>query len=102
MNGFSSALFTKHLQAESDELNNLFQKIYSGSNPDIQRAMNKSFTESGNSGTSICTSHLQFTYFLFLHLPTGGTVLSTNWNEVGSAPVEVKPPDGTEYHHWKK
>lgn len=34
-------------QADVDPLNNLFQKIYSESNPEIQRAMNKSFTESG-------------------------------------------------------
>jgi suppressor of G2 allele of SKP1 len=32
---------------------------------------------------------------------SGGTVLSTNWSEVGKAPVEVKPPDGMEYKHWE-
>lgn len=31
---------------------------------------------------------------------TGGTVLSTNWNEVGSQKVEVKPPTGTEFRPW--
>lgn len=30
----------------------------------------------------------------------GGTVLSTNWNEVGSGKVDVKPPSGTEFRPW--
>lgn len=30
----------------------------------------------------------------------GGTVLSTNWNEVGPQKVEVKPPTGTEFRPW--
>ncbi|XP_046561999.1 LOW QUALITY PROTEIN: protein SGT1 homolog, partial [Haliotis rubra] len=58
-------------------LNSLFQQIYSGRTDDSQAssAMLKSFYESG------------------------GTVLSTNWTEVGKDKVEVKPPDGLE---WKK
>jgi hypothetical protein len=42
----------------------------------IRRAMNKSFQESG------------------------GTVLSTNWSEVGSKKVEGTPPKGLEMHKW--
>ena len=42
-----------------------------------RRAMNKSFQESG------------------------GTVLSTNWSEVGKSQVEVKPPDGMEFKKWE-
>lgn len=56
-------------------LNEMFQKIYGDANDDVRRAMNKSFQESG------------------------GTVLSTNWSEIGKEKTEVKPPDGME---WKK
>lgn len=43
------------LQPENDAVNSLFQKIYSDSNPEIQRAMNKSFTESGKATNSLQT-----------------------------------------------
>lgn len=32
---------------------------------------------------------------------SGGTVLSTNWKEVGSAPVKGSPPQGLEMKDWK-
>jgi hypothetical protein len=41
-----------------------------------RKAMNKSFQESG------------------------GTVLSTNWDEIQKDKVEVKPPDGMEFKKW--
>ncbi|XP_030056417.1 protein SGT1 homolog isoform X2 [Microcaecilia unicolor] len=56
-------------------LNQLFQQIYSDGTDEVKRAMNKSFMESG------------------------GTVLSTNWSDVGKKKVEVKPPDDME---WKQ
>ena len=74
----------KSLAAEAEEkkegeaaLNEMFQKIYADANDDVRKAMNKSFQESG------------------------GTVLSTNWNEIGKEKVDVKPPDGMEYKQWE-
>jgi len=73
----------KLLAAEAEEkkegeqaLNEMFQKIYSDANDDVRKAMNKSFSESG------------------------GTVLSTNWNDIGAAKTDVKPPDGMEFKKW--
>jgi len=51
-------------------LNALFRTIYAGADDDTRRAMQKSYVESA------------------------GTCLSTNWKEVGKAPVPVTPPDG--------
>lgn len=36
---------------------------------------------------------------LVLQMESGGTVLSTNWSDVGKRKVEVNPPDDME---WKK
>lgn len=31
---------------------------------------------------------------------SGGTVLSTNWDEVKKEEVTVKPPDGCDFRKW--
>ena len=57
-------------------MNEFFQKLYADADEDTRRAMMKSYVESG------------------------GTTLSTNWDEVRKAPVTVKPPEGSEYKKW--
>uniref|UniRef100_T1KD61 SGS domain-containing protein n=1 Tax=Tetranychus urticae TaxID=32264 RepID=T1KD61_TETUR len=63
----------KNNEGSADDL---FRQIYANGSEEVRRAMVKSFTESG------------------------GTVLSTNWNQVSKGKTEVKPPDGCEFKKW--
>jgi hypothetical protein len=38
---------------------------------------------------------------LFLQVESNGTVLSTNWKDVGSKKVQGSPPDGMELKKWE-
>jgi len=58
------------------DINSLFSKIFESGDENTKKAMMKSMQESG------------------------GTVLSTNWEEVGKKRVEVSPPDGMEFKKW--
>ena len=59
--------------ATPENVDDMFRKIYMSGDDNQRRAMNKSFVESN------------------------GTVLSTNWKDVGRKKVSVKVPEGTEY-----
>ena len=63
-------------EEDGDATSKFFKTLYSGATPDQQRAMMKSFQESG------------------------GTVLSTDWSQVGSKPVNPEPPEGMEAKNW--
>ncbi|GMH08947.1 hypothetical protein Nepgr_010787 [Nepenthes gracilis] len=58
-------------------VNQLFKGIFRNADEDTRRAMEKSFVESN------------------------GTVLSTNWKEVGLKKVEGNPPQGMEMKKWE-
>lgn len=61
----------------AQSIDELLKDIYSKGSDETKRAINKSFQESN------------------------GTVLSTNWDEVSQAQVDVKPPDGCEFRKWE-
>lgn len=66
----------KETNPTDGSVDELFREIYEKGGDEVRRAMNKSFTESA------------------------GTVLSTNWTEVGKDKVDMKAPDGVEFKKW--
>ncbi|KAJ7125601.1 SGS domain-containing protein [Mycena crocata] len=83
--GITSEILTSEKEKSTEEdpnvggdstLNSFFQKIFGDADEDTKRAMMKSYQESG------------------------GTTLSTNWDEVKRARVDVKPPAGSEWKKW--
>ena len=87
-------------------MNEMFQKIYADASDETKRAMNKSFQASYQS-FYILASYQSFYILININQinliyeiqESGGTVLSTNWNDIGKEKTEIKPPDGME---WKK
>ncbi|KAF1941068.1 SGS-domain-containing protein [Clathrospora elynae] len=59
-------------EIEGDDSSHFFKKLYGDATPEQQRAMMKSYSESG------------------------GTVLSTDWSDVGSKTMVPQPPEGME------
>ncbi|KAF8274069.1 SGS-domain-containing protein [Lactarius quietus] len=59
-------------------LNEFFQNLFANADENTKKAMMKSFQESG------------------------GTALSTNWDEVKKAPVPIKAPTGSEARKWEQ
>jgi suppressor of G2 allele of SKP1 len=59
-----------------DDAGRFFKGLYAGATPEQRRAMMKSYQESG------------------------GTVLSTDWSDVGSKTIVPQPPDGMEARKW--
>jgi suppressor of G2 allele of SKP1 len=79
-NAIERELEAQEEEPEGDEaLNNLFKQIYGDANEDTRRAMIKSFQTSG------------------------GTVLSTNWDDVGKTDYEKErqAPKGMEWKNWE-
>jgi suppressor of G2 allele of SKP1 len=83
--GITTTILSSEKEKTTDEdpnvggdstLNSFFQKIFGDADEDTKRAMMKSYSESG------------------------GTTLSTNWDEVKKSKVEVKPPAGSEWKKW--
>jgi len=62
---------------DGDDVNKFFKHLFKNADPDTRKAMVKSYTESG------------------------GTALSTNWEDVRKKKVEISPPEGLEAKEWE-
>ena len=84
--GITSEILSQEKGVTSDQdpnaggdaaVNEFFQKLYKDADEDTRKAMMKSFQESG------------------------GTALSTNWEEVSKERVPIKPPAGSVARKWE-
>lgn len=62
--------------AEENDVNSFFQKLYKDADENTKRAMMKSYIESN------------------------GTSLSTNWDEARDKTYKTQPPDGVQAKKW--
>ncbi|KAK6135125.1 hypothetical protein DH2020_031116 [Rehmannia glutinosa] len=88
---FSKDVAEKEEKLDGDAaLNKFFSDIYRDADEDTRRAMSKSFV----------VNHI-FLSGANEKVESNGTVLSTNWKEVGHKKVEGSPPDGMEVKKWE-
>lgn len=64
-------------EESSGDPNYFFKKLFAGADDNVKKAMMKSYQESG------------------------GTALSTNWEDVSKGRVPVEPPEGMEAREWE-
>jgi len=79
------------LQAPSDA-KEAVRQLYASADPDVRRAMAKSFSESsGLSDATLFARAYPMTWLTLPH-PRSGTTLSMDWKSTGSKRTEFVPP----------